>query len=214
MSDFTARARIRDAAIECFAAEGFAASFRRISERAGVSPGLITHHFRSKNALRAECDAEVLRRYRDLKSGAVDRPSAHLLEVLGGASVSATLMVYILRVIHAGGEPARELFDHVISDMRPVMAHSVETGLVRPSRDEDARLRYLSYQTLGAMLVQFLMAPSQDPEQFAASMRAENADTVLPMLELLTEGMLADRRLLDEYVQYLWEPPDQSAAVL
>ena len=82
VSDLTARARIRDAAIECFAEQGFGASFRTIAARADVSPGLITHHFGSKDALRAECDGEVLRRYEALKTGSLADPSAYLAKHL------------------------------------------------------------------------------------------------------------------------------------
>ncbi|HEY5230130.1 MAG TPA: TetR family transcriptional regulator, partial [Galbitalea sp.] len=41
LDDLTARARIRDAAITCFAATGFDATVRQIAARAGVSAGLI-----------------------------------------------------------------------------------------------------------------------------------------------------------------------------
>ena len=173
-----------------------------------MSPGLITHHFGSKAALRAECDAEVLRRYRAVKSDAIARPSAHLLEGLTAPGASATILVYILRAIHAGGQPARDFLEHLIDDARPVMAEGVATGLVRPSRDEEARLRYLTYQTMGALLVQFLMTPEATPEEFVASLHAGQQDTILPMLELFTEGLLADRQMLDDYLEYLWEPPD------
>jgi AcrR family transcriptional regulator len=207
-SDLTARARIRDAGIECFAAEGFDAPFRTIAARAGVSPGLITHHFGSKAALRAECDAEVLRQYRAMKSDGIARPSAHLLEGLTAPGASATVLVYILRAIHAGGGPAREFLDSLIDEARAVMAEGVAAGLVRPSRDEEARLRYLTYQTLGALLVQFITTPEGTPEQFVDSLRVGQQDTILPTLELLTEGVLTSRELLDDYLQYLWEPPN------
>lgn len=202
-SDLTARARIRDAAISCFAEEGFDASFRTIAGRARVSPGLITHHFGSKERLRAECDAEVLRQYTEMKMGAVDRPSDHLIGHLITPGFAASLVVYMLRAIHAGGQPARDFLEHIIDDARGVMAHSVQTGLVKPSRDEEARLRYLTYQTLGALLVQFITAPATTPEEFVASLQAGQQDQILPTLEVFTEGFLADRTLLDDYLTYL-----------
>lgn len=46
------RARIVEAAIACFAESGFqAASTRQIATRAGTNQGLITYHFKSKEAL-------------------------------------------------------------------------------------------------------------------------------------------------------------------
>ena len=211
VSDLTARARIRDVAIECFAEDGFDASFRTIAARAGVSPGLITHHFGSKAALRAECDAEVLRQYHALKTESLDDPSGYLLATLTAPGTAATVTVYMLRAIHAGGQPARDFLESLVDHARAIMAESVASGLARPSRDEEARLRYLTYQTMGAMLVQFLTAPDLTPGEFVASLRAGQADTILPILELYTEGLLTGREMLDDYLHYLWQPPDDRA---
>jgi AcrR family transcriptional regulator len=211
-SDLTARARIRDAAIDCFAQEGFDAALRTIADRAGVSPGLITHHFGSKAALRSECDDEVLRQYRAAKSDGLARPSAHLLEALAAPGLSATVLVYLLRAILAGGHPAKDFLEHLIDDARAVMAEGVGVGLVRPSRDEEARLRYLTYQTMGALVVQFVTAPGATPEEFVASLRAGQEDTILPTLELFTEGLLTDRRLLDDYLDFRASQRDDAVA--
>jgi AcrR family transcriptional regulator len=59
--DLTGRARIRDAALEQFGVHGFdGATIRGIAEAAGVSSGLVQHHFGSKDALRRACDEAVL----------------------------------------------------------------------------------------------------------------------------------------------------------
>jgi AcrR family transcriptional regulator len=55
--DLTARARIRDAAIALFAERGIGpATIRDIAQAAGVSSGLVRHHFGSKEGLRRACD--------------------------------------------------------------------------------------------------------------------------------------------------------------
>ncbi|WP_144017001.1 TetR family transcriptional regulator [Beutenbergia cavernae] len=203
--DLTARARIRDAAIECFARDGFDASVRTLADRAGVSAGLITHHFGSKAKLRAECDTEVLRRYRLVKQDAVERPTPHLLEALADPGPDAALLVYILRAVHAGGPAARAFLTHLMDDARDAMADGVARGLVRPSRDEEARLRYLTYQTVGAMLVDFMLDGGSDPGVFVARMRQRSSDLLLPMLEVGTEGYLASREYLDSYLENVWE---------
>ena len=209
-SDLTARARIRDEAIECFAEEGFGASMRTIAARADVSLGLITHHFGSKAAMRSECDDEVLRRYHTLKTEAITDPSASLIETLTSPNVASTITVYMLRAIHAGGQPARNFLESLIEHARVIMAESVESGLTRPSRDEEARLRYLTYQSMGAMLVQFLTSPELTPDQFIASLRDGQRDSILPILELYTEGLLTNHKMLDDYLRYLGEPPGQA----
>ena len=58
--DLTARARIRDAAIRLFTERGMEkTSILDIAQAAGVSGGLIRHHFGSKDGLREACDAYV-----------------------------------------------------------------------------------------------------------------------------------------------------------
>ena len=55
--DVTTRTRIRDAALRLFAERGIgAATIRDIATEAGVSSGLVRHHFGSKEALRDACD--------------------------------------------------------------------------------------------------------------------------------------------------------------
>ncbi|GGN56674.1 TetR family transcriptional regulator [Actinoplanes lobatus] len=62
-SDLTARARIREAAIALFAERGVAsASIRDIAQAAGVSSGLLRHHFGSKEGLRDACDEWAMSR--------------------------------------------------------------------------------------------------------------------------------------------------------
>jgi TetR/AcrR family transcriptional regulator, regulator of cefoperazone and chloramphenicol sensitivity len=60
-ADLTARARIREAAIALFAEKGIAATtIRDIAQAAGVSSGLLRHHFGSKEGLRDACDEYAL----------------------------------------------------------------------------------------------------------------------------------------------------------
>ncbi|GAA3617792.1 TetR/AcrR family transcriptional regulator [Nonomuraea rosea] len=60
--DLTARARIRDAAMWHFGEHGFErATIRGIAETAGVSLGLVRHHFGSKEALREACDEHLMK---------------------------------------------------------------------------------------------------------------------------------------------------------
>ena len=60
---------------------------------------------------------------------------------------------------------------------------------------------------MGAMLVQFLTAPDTTPDAFVASLRAREQDSVLPMLELYTEGLLTSSAMLDDYVRLLVGTP-------
>ncbi len=86
--DLTARARIREAALSHFAEEGYErATVRGIARTAGVSPGLLRHHFGSKQELRQACDeyvAGVLRRINAISS--MIRPTRSAPTARPGAS--------------------------------------------------------------------------------------------------------------------------------
>ena len=66
--DFTAVARIRDAAIEQVGQHGFSVGLRAIAQAAGVSAALVIHHFGSKDGLVRVCDDYILEQIRQSKS--------------------------------------------------------------------------------------------------------------------------------------------------
>ena len=199
-TEATARGRILDAAIDCFARQGFGASVRTIAAAADVSPGLITHHFGSKDALRAECDGVVLTRYRTLKDDAVDAPAEYMRGLFPDPGTAPVLVVYMIRALGAGGSAGRRFLDQMIDELRIVMKHSVEAGLVHPSRDEEARLRTFVTQGMGGMLIEYMNDPGDSPEEFVARILSPTHETLLPLLELYTDGLFATPDLLDAYL--------------
>jgi AcrR family transcriptional regulator len=205
--DITARARLRDAAIECFALGGFEASVREISARAGVSPGLIRHHFGSKDQLRAECDAEVLRRYRDLKVDGMKMPPAQAFQMLSQLEDFAPMFVYILRSVREGGNAGREFIEHMIAEAVEFSEDGVRAGIVKPSRDPAARARFLVASSLGGLLVQLTLMPDLDLADIGVAVRRLTESITLPTLEVYTEGVLADSSWLDEYLAHAPGPP-------
>jgi len=77
LEDLTARARIRDAAIKLFTERGMEkTSILDIAEAAGVSGGLIRHHFGSKDGLREACDQYVYDELLKFKMEALEKGSA------------------------------------------------------------------------------------------------------------------------------------------
>ncbi len=198
--DITARARLRDAAIECFAIRGFEASVREISARAGVSQGLIRHHFGTKDALRAECDAEVLRRYRDLKVEAMRMSPAQTMATLSQIDDFAPMFVYILRSVRDGGPAGREFIEGMIAEAEAFSEDAVREGRLKPSRDPAARARYLVSSSLGGLLVQLTLMPDLDIGDLPQAIHRLTESIMLPTLELYTEGVLVDRSVLDEYL--------------
>lgn len=201
--DLTGRARLRDAAIESFAAHGFDESLRTIAARAGVSAGLVRHHFGTKEALRAECDATVLGRYRTLKTDSMEAAPKQLFAQLPSSREGGMLIVYILRSVREGGAAGREFMEHMIAEALDFSRDAVASGLVVPSRNEEARVRFLVQQSIGALVVSFAMGPELPLDDFGAVMDRFYAQSMLPTLELYTEGLFTRRDYLDEYLAYL-----------
>ncbi|GEL20236.1 TetR family transcriptional regulator [Pseudonocardia asaccharolytica DSM 44247 = NBRC 16224] len=206
-ADLTTRARIRDAAIHRFGADGFAASVRSIATQAGVSPGLVIHHFGSKDALRAACDEYVLQVIRESKSRALTPGSASdLLAQLADVEEYTPLVAYMVQGMLAGGDLAVAFLDQMIADAEGYLATGVEAGTVRPSRDPAARARYLVLANVGALLLHVRLHPPVDGD-YAATIRELTALTAVPALEIFTEGLLTDRTMLDSYLVYVPDPP-------
>lgn len=206
-ADLTTRARIRDAAITAFGTGGFGAPVRTIASRAGVSPGLVIHHFGSKDGLRAACDEYVLRAIREAKTNAISTGSpAGMLSELAAVEEYAPLAAYAVQDILAGGDLAVAFLEQMISDAEHYLADAVANGMVRPSRDPAARARYLVMANVGAMLVYVRLHPPANGD-FRRTIREISDLTALPGLELYTEGLLTDRRLLDAYLSYVPDPP-------
>ncbi|MDQ0277312.1 AcrR family transcriptional regulator [Arthrobacter silviterrae] len=200
--DLTGRARLRDAAIEGFAAHGFDESLRAIAARAGVSAGLVRHHFGSKEELRAECDATVLERYRIMKEDSINVPATRVFAQLPSSHEGGLLMVYILRSVQDGSAAGRTFIENMVAEAAAFTADAVARGLVVPSRDEAARARYMVQQSIGSMLVNLAMRPDVRLDDFPAVMEQYMAETMLPTLELYTEGVFTDSSYLDQYLSF------------
>ena len=205
-ADLTARARIRDAAIELFARRGFGVPVRVIAAAAAVSPGLVIHHFGSKDGLREVCDGAVLEVVRTLKAEAVSPQRQTVWAYLTHAPEYASVLAYVVASLQAGGPAAHAFFEHFVADMQEWMAAGVEAGTVRPSRDPAARARYLAGQGLGGLLLHVALR-SDGGSDLAAVVGDLTRTEALPALELFTEGLLTDSRMLDEYLMYVPDPP-------
>lgn len=200
--DLTGRARLRDAAIESFAAHGFNESLRSIAAQAGVTAGLVRHHFGSKEQLRSECDATVLERYRILKEESIGSDPRMLFSQLPSSREGGVLMVYMLRSVQDGSEAGRIFLENMVAEAAGFTATAVAQGLVVPSRDEPARARFLIQQGLGGMIVNLAMQPEVRLDDFARVMDSYMAQTLLPTLELYTEGLFATDSYLSNYLNY------------
>ncbi|THV42043.1 TetR family transcriptional regulator [Glycomyces buryatensis] len=114
-SDLTARARVRDAALTQFAEHGFkGATMRGIAEAAGVSLGLVQHHFGSKDALREACDAFVVEAFRHrLTRSAADGTLGEPGFMADLYETSGPLLRYLARALVDDSPAAATVFDQL-----------------------------------------------------------------------------------------------------
>jgi TetR/AcrR family transcriptional regulator, regulator of cefoperazone and chloramphenicol sensitivity len=189
-SDLTARARIRDAALARFGADGIAAtSVRVVAADAGVSAALVLHHFGSKDGLRQACDEYVL----DAIRAGGDADISALGEVLQAAT---PLRRYLARALLDGSDAATTLFTEVVARTELWLAQGEAEGWVRPTAD--ARARAVTY-------VSWLLAPLVLGDQVGRLLGGDPAETATAVrgaragLEMLTGGLFTDDRWLKAF---------------
>ncbi|MBG0832776.1 TetR/AcrR family transcriptional regulator [Planomonospora sp. ID67723] len=163
--DLTARAVIRDRALELFAAQGpDAVTVRRIAAAAGVSPGLVIHHFGSKEGLRAAVDEHVA----GVFDGLFARASAGELDVADGASLAEAFLGqfppgspvpgYLRRLLLSGDAAGTEIFRHWFAASRAMTETLVARGLLAPGRDPEVRTAFLMVNDLVPLLLRDQLA--------------------------------------------------------
>ncbi|WP_067480356.1 TetR/AcrR family transcriptional regulator [Nocardia amamiensis] len=202
--DLTTAARIRDTAIEVFGEHGFQVGVRTIASAAGVSPGLVNHHFGSKDGLRAACDDRVLQLIRDEKIKAITASSvaSGMLNALAEIESYAPLVAYMVRSLQAGGPMAESLFDHMAADAEGYLEQGVEAGTIKPSRDPAARARYLMMLNVGATLLFMQLRQSRGEQiDYRKAIRELTEELTPPALEFYTQGLLTDPTILDTFTK-------------
>ena len=198
-TDLTTVARIRDAAIDLFGSRGFDVGVRAIAEAAGVSPGLIIHHFGSKDGLRKVCDDYIAEEIRSEKSQALQSSDAATwLTQMAEIESFAPMMAYLVRSMQTGGELARTLWRTMVANAEGYLADGVRAGTIKPSRDPAARAKYLAMVGGGAFLLYLQL--HENPTDVRAVLHDYSQDMILPALELYTEGLLTDSTMYEAFL--------------
>lgn len=181
------RTRILEAAIALFARDGFAgASVRDIAARAGVTGGLVVHHFGTKGALRDACDAHVVDA---VVSGKRDLDTATIAAMLAGDPAAASSMAYLRRMLLDDDARADALFDRILTATRRQLREEAEAGALAEGVDVDE---------LASALAVYGLAPLLLPRQLARAFGAERITaevlerTAASFGRALATGMRAD----------------------
>jgi AcrR family transcriptional regulator len=195
--DLTAKARIREAALELFAGDGVAGtSMRSIAAKAGVSSSLVVHHFGSKAALRTAVDDAVLHAFDDALSG-VDL-SGSPLEVSEQLNTAISGIIggdravrdYLARSLLEASPASFRLFDALVELVGQGLDTLEAGGHVRRGSDKTWRSYTVLFIILGPMVMSRQIEARMGVDAFdPAVVRARSACNI----EILQHGLFETR---------------------
>jgi TetR/AcrR family transcriptional regulator, regulator of cefoperazone and chloramphenicol sensitivity len=148
--DLTARARIREAALEHFARDGYdRTTIRTIAKTAGVSPGLLRHHYGSKEDLREACDHYVFEM--------IHRANAEILSDPGATAqirqTSKPFGSYVARSLADKSPTVGPIFDELVTMTEAWLARADDARADTPTVDRRVRAAVVTAMKIGIPLL-------------------------------------------------------------
>lgn len=192
--DLRAAAVIRDAAMQLFAERGAAAvTVREIAAAAGVSPGLVMHHYGSKDGLKDAADRRAAAFFEEmlgeLARTGEEGGSASLADLLAARLEDEPVMVdYVRRLLLDGGDAASALFEKLFDASEAGMRSLVDAGIARPAQDERTRTAFLLANDLALLLLRRQITRVTGTDPLA---RAGLAAWTAAVMDVYTGGIFA-----------------------
>lgn len=193
IADRSGRERILDAAISRFAAQGVAGtSLKVIAEEAGVSQGLVVHHFGSKEGLREACDAQVLDAIRgQMRAAAAEGAQLDVLEAFRRRQEQhASALPYLARALADGHTSVGDLVDELAEETVRATEQNVANGTYVPTDHPRERALVLLIWSLGAVVLH------EHVQRLLGAELAGEPKALLPYLrgatEILTNGLFTN----------------------
>jgi len=162
--DLTARARIREAALTHFAEEGYErATIRSIAKTARVSPGLLRHHYGSKDELRQACDDYVFEMLHGINAQLLDDPGSSART----QRVSKRFGRYIARSLVDGSPTVGAIFDEMVSLTEQWLARADDARSDPPVVDRRIRAALVTAMAVGIPLLHEHVSRALGVDMFA-----------------------------------------------
>lgn len=184
--DLTAKAAIRDQALRLFAAHGpDAISLRQVAAAAGVSPGLIVHHFQSKAGLQEAVNMHVAGLFDELFATMDDADWS----TAGGASFaeaivsrlppSSPIPAYLRRLLLDGHPAGRALLARWHAMSRQVVDQLTAAGMVRAGPDPATLAAFLMVNDLALIMLRDQLHALLDVDPLSHDGMVQWADVAL-----------------------------------
>jgi AcrR family transcriptional regulator len=140
--DLNTSARVRNAALAGFATNGVSAtSIRSVARAAGVSAGLVQHHFPTKEALRNAVNEYVVAIATEAFSDLPDNGTPEEIQGELGDRITAfvrdhpTALRYVARAVADGDQAATDIFDAFVAIAKTQWERLARQGLLRDNAD-------------------------------------------------------------------------------
>ncbi|UVI35773.1 TetR/AcrR family transcriptional regulator [Brevibacterium spongiae] len=186
--------RILSAAVAEFARHGFTkTTIRAVAAAAEVSPGLVIHHFGSKEGLRSACDDHVFEAITDSKAKNAGY-AAMAVQMMFDDPKMTTALDYLIKSLLDPSDHGQRYFDHYVNLVESYITEGFAGYAFRQSEDTRGQ---------AATIAVMALAPSLLDQRLQANLGT--ADTTATMTRLAPH-------LLDLYQHGVLETiPDDSA---
>lgn len=195
IDDLTGKARIRNAALDLFAAQGVdATSLRTVAAAAGVTVGLIVHHYGTKEALREAVESAIVEQFSEtiasvpLGSFPPDQIAAERDRVVAGMlSANQAIVDYLRRAILDGNAERGDLVSR-LSQLSAQQVHDLrKAGVASTRHSVGEQVVTIMVRQLGRLFLQPLVDRIAD--EFAEDMGAsDKPHLVVALSPRATEG--------------------------
>ncbi|MEL0626043.1 TetR family transcriptional regulator [Salinibacterium amurskyense] len=208
--DSTTKARIRDAAIRLIGRNGFAAtSARAVATEAGVSAGLVIHHFGSMRDLKTACDDFIINEVTHRKAGMGEGDvSAAVSEWYADLDTYEPWLTYLGRLFTDDSDAGAHLFDRFVELSREMLEQGVASGAVHPSDDEHARAVLLVTHSLSMLTLQSHIARSLNSARLSLDSLSRMGNAAV---EIYTHGVYTDSSTLNATREAVTEATREAA---
>lgn len=128
-----------------------AVTARAVAEKAGVTPGLIRHHFGSMAGLLEACDRYVAETVSRVKGEGVEQGLSFDVGAALRDSGNPILMGYLAKRLSDDVPAINDLVDQLVSDAVGYLKVGQDNHLITPADDEVGRAAMLTLFSLGSL---------------------------------------------------------------